>query len=181
MKPVTFITGNQNKVRYLEQYLEHPIKHVRLDLEELQTLDTRKIVEYKARQAYEQIGEPVLVEDGSLGFTALGGLPGPFIRFFIDNVPLATMCRMLDGMDRSAEARVTFGYYDGQEVRFFESTLKGTIAEHPAGENGWAWDKIFIPTGSSTTRAEFSDAEYEQSSQELRPLQPLVAFLTENA
>lgn len=177
MKPVTFITGNLNKVKYLEKYLGHPIKHVKIDLDEIQSLDPREVVEHKVRQAFEIIKEPVLVEDGSLSFEALGGLPGPFIRFFVDNVPYETMCRMVDGMSRKATARATFGYFDGQEVRFFEGTLAGEIAQHPAGENGWAWDKIFIPEGYSVTRGQLSDEEYEKTAWLLRPLEPLKKFL----
>ena len=44
MKAATFITGNLNKVKYLEKYLDHPLKHIKLDLEELQSLDAREIV-----------------------------------------------------------------------------------------------------------------------------------------
>jgi inosine/xanthosine triphosphate pyrophosphatase family protein len=46
-----------------------------------------------------------LVEDVSLRFTALGGLPGPFVKFFVDAPDgLEKMCRMLDAFE-SREAR----------------------------------------------------------------------------
>lgn len=178
MKTVTFITGNLNKVKYLEKYLGHPIRHVKLDLDEIQSLDVKKIVEHKVRQAYEQIKEPVLVEDDSLEFVALGRLPGPFIRFFVDEMPLEMMCRILDGKTRKAIARTTFGYYDGNEVKFFEGRLDGEIAENPAGENGWDWDMIFIPHGYTRTRGEFSDGEYQETSMQLRPFVALKEFLS---
>jgi inosine triphosphate pyrophosphatase len=178
MKNVVFITGNLNKVKYLEKYLDHPVKHVKLDLDEIQSLDVKKIVEHKVRQAYEKIEEPVLVEDGSLEFCALGRLPGPFIRFFVEDVPMETMCAMLNGQTRKAIARTTFGYFDGGKVRFFEGTLEGEIATAPAGENGWDWDKIFIPEGYKITRAQMSDDEYQKTSMELRPFAALKEFLT---
>jgi len=176
MKAATFITGNLNKVKYLEKYLDHPLKHIKLDLEELQSLDAREIVEHKVRQAYELIKEPVLVEDGSLVFEALGRLPGPFIRFFNEEVPMETMCAMLSGMSRKAVAYSTFGYFDGETVTFFEGTLKGEIAHAPAGENGWHWDKIFIPEGYTVTRAQLDDEEYQKTSMELRPVADVKAF-----
>jgi non-canonical purine NTP pyrophosphatase (RdgB/HAM1 family) len=177
MKPVTFITGNLNKVKYLEKYLGHPVKHIKLDLDEIQSLDPKKIVEHKVRQAYEMTKEPVLVEDVSLEFSALGRLPGPFIRFFNEDVPLETMCRMLDGLSRRAIARATFGYFDGTEVKFFEGKIDGEIAQTPAGENGWDWDKIFIPDGAGKTRAQMTDEEYGESTMKIRPLAALKAFL----
>ena len=176
MKPVTFITGNLNKVAYLEKYLGHPIKHINIHLDEIQSLYLKKIVEHKVRQAYTKIKAPVLVEDGSLSFEALGGLPGPFIKFFIESVSFETICRMLDGKSRKATARVTFGYFDGKEATFFESELNGEISKHPS-DKGWAWDKIFIPEGYSKTRGELSEEEYEKTALMLRPVEPLKEFL----
>lgn len=49
--------------------------HEKIDLDEIQSLDLREIVEHKVRQAFEKTGKPVLVEDTSLRFEALGNLP----------------------------------------------------------------------------------------------------------
>ena len=82
MQSVTFITGNQKKVEYMRKLLTMPIEHIKLDLEELQSLDLREVVEHKVRQAYDIIQKPVIVGDISLEFCMLGRLPGPFIKFF---------------------------------------------------------------------------------------------------
>ena len=63
MQTITFITGNQKKADYLAQYLRLNIEHVKLDLDEIQSLDLREIVEHKVKQAYEKIKKPVIVED----------------------------------------------------------------------------------------------------------------------
>jgi inosine/xanthosine triphosphate pyrophosphatase family protein len=60
------------------------------------------------------------VEDVSLEFSALGKLPGTFIRFFVEELSMEQICRLLDGKDRSAIARCMFGYYDGKLLEFFE-------------------------------------------------------------
>jgi non-canonical purine NTP pyrophosphatase (RdgB/HAM1 family) len=180
MKDVTFVTGNQNKADYLAKYLGVSVKHIKLDLDEIQSLDSKKIVEHKVRQAYEEIKAPVLVEDGSLEFAALGRLPGPLVRFFVDEIPLETMCSILDGKTRKATARTTFGYYDGKEVRFFEGKLDGKIATAPAGENGWDWDKIFIPEGYTVTRAQLDETEYGKTLLHLRPFAELKEFLIQD-
>lgn len=59
---VTFITGNTNKAEYLEELLGLKIKHKKLDLDEIQSLDINKIVEHKAKQAFDLIKSPVLKE-----------------------------------------------------------------------------------------------------------------------
>lgn len=75
MHLVTFITGNQNKADYLAKYLGFPVAHQKIHLDELQSLSLREIVEHKVKQAYDIIKKPVLVEDVSLEFSALGRLP----------------------------------------------------------------------------------------------------------
>lgn len=179
MKGVTFITGNQNKADYLARYLGVPVAHHKLDLDELQSVELSVIVEHKVRQAYEQLKTPVLVEDVSLEFTALGRLPGPFIKWFVEELDFQTICSLLDGKDRSAVARCMFGYYDGDEVRLFEGSLNGRIAESPRGANGFGWDQIFMPVGYDLTRAEMNDADDEKTYTQIKPFAQVKKFITE--
>src|SRR3990167_11463237 len=142
MEDVVFITGNQNKADYLVKYLGHPVEHIKLGLDEIQSLDLHEIVKHKVRQAYEKIKRPVLVEDVSLEFTVLGKLPGTFIKWFEWELTLAGLCTLLDGKDRGATARCVFGFFDGKEEKYFEGGLSGTIAEKPAGTGGFGFDSI---------------------------------------
>ena len=178
MKDTTFITGNQNKADYLARYLGFPVKHKKIDLDEIQSLDLKEIVEHKVRQAYDKIKTPVIVEDVSLEFAALGQLPGPFIRFFVDTVPFETICGMLNGMSRKATARCVFGYYDGDTLELFEGHLDGEIATSPAGNNGYGWDKLFIPEGYSVTRAELSEEDDKKTYLQIKPFAQLKEYLS---
>jgi inosine triphosphate pyrophosphatase len=177
MKKVTFITGNQNKADYLAKFLGFPIEHQKLDLDEIQSMDLKEIVERKVKQAYEQIKMPVIVEDVSLEFSALGRLPGTFIRFFVDEMPFETICSLLDGKDRKAVARCVFGYYDGEHLELFEGSMNGEIAETPTGEKGYGWDSIFIPEGYSVTRAELDEENDRKTYTQIKPFQKLKEFL----
>jgi inosine/xanthosine triphosphate pyrophosphatase family protein len=38
-----------------------------------------------------------------------------------------------------------FGYYDGKTLECFLGTLHGIIARNPGFDNGFGWDRIFIP------------------------------------
>lgn len=180
MKHVTFITGNQDKADYLTKLLGFKIMHQKLDLDEIQSLNLHEIVEHKVRQAYSIIQKPVLVEDVSLEFRALNGLPGPFIKFFVEDTGLEKTCRMLDAFtDRSAVARCTFGYFDGKEVRLFDGELDGQISDTPQGNNGYGWDKIMIHEGfGGRTRAELTQEENEATYQIIKPFNQLREFLT---
>ena len=176
-KDIVFITSNQDKADYLAKYLGFPVKHVKLDLDELQSLSLRPIVEHKVRQAYEKVQSPVIVEDVSLEFEVFGGFPGPFIKYLVDNVPFEAICAMLDGKSRKATARCLFGYYDGKELRLFESALNGEIAKTPAGEKGFGWDKIFIPEGYAVTRAMLDEEDDRKTYLQIKPFEQLKEFL----
>ncbi len=180
MTEVTFITGNQHKADYLAKLLGVELAHQKVALDELQSTDLHEIVEHKVRQAYGVVQGPVLVEDVSLEFTALGALPGPFIKFFVEaDDGLEHLCRMLDGFtDRRAVARCSFGYFDGESVRFFDGQLEGTITDHPRGDGGYGWDKIFCPDGyDGKTRAELSTQDDEVTYRILKPFAALRDFL----
>lgn len=176
-KDITFITGNQNKADYLAKYLGFPVKHIKLDLDEIQSLDLKEIVEHKVRQAYEKIKGPVIVEDVSLEFEALKGLPGPFIKFFIEKELYQEMCEMVKGKSRKAIGKCVLGYYDGENIKLFEGALAGHITERPIGDNGFGWDKIFIPEGYNVSRAELSEEDYQKVYLKIRPFAELKAFL----
>lgn len=174
---VTFITGNQGKADYLRKYLGFPVDHHKLDVEELQSLDLREIVEHKVRQAYDALKTPVIVDDVSLEFEALGRLPGTFIKFFVEEMSLETICSLVSGKSRNATARCILGYFDGKELQMFEGKLAGTIAEAPAGERGFGWDKIFIPEGYDVTRASLSEEDDQKTYTQIKPFADLKVFL----
>ena len=179
MKDITFITGNQDKADYLARHIGVDIAHQKVELDELQSVNLDNIVMYKVKQAYQIIQSPVLVEDVGLAFNALNGLPGPFVKFFVDYAGLEASCRMLDGFsDRSALANSVFGYYDGSTLKLFHGSLAGAIAEHPRGDGGFGWDQIFIPDGyDGKTRAELSPADDEKTYATIKPFAELREFL----
>ncbi len=174
-----FITGNQSKTDYLSRQLGVQIPHRALELDELQSTDLHVIVEHKLRQAYQICKAPVLVEDVSLVFCALGELPGPYIKWFVEIAGDEACCRMLDGFeDRSAIIRCTYGYFDGEDMRFFDSELPGSIATEPRGENGFGFDRFFINEGYDITRAEMPQEENERTyAENMKPFKQVREFI----
>ena len=162
MSKVTFITGNQGKVDFLARWLGVELDHQKIELDELQSLDLHGIVEHKARQAYQILKCPVLVEDVGLTFHALGKLPGPFIKWFLSELSLQQLCELLPiNADRAATSMVSYCLFDGEQVRFFDGSLQGNIPLLPRGNRGFGFDPIFVPNGSDHTHGEMSDEEIE--------------------
>jgi len=176
MKKITFITWNQNKADYLAKYLGFPVDHVKLDLDELQSIDLKEIVEHKVKQAYDIVKSPVIVEDVSLEFEALWGLPWPFIKFFLENTPHETICTMVDWKSRKAKARCVFWYYDWENIEFFEGISEGEIANELAGENWYGWDRFFIPKWYSVTRACLDEENDKKTYLQIKPFEQLKEY-----
>lgn len=177
---VTFITGNQHKADYLAKMLDIPLGHKKVFLDEIQSTDLDEIITHKVKQAYQILGTPVLVEDVSLGFTALNGLPGPFVKFFVEQPNgLENLCTMLNGFtNREARAECVFGYYDGQRLELFQGGLDGVIADSAQGDGGYGWDAIFCPNGyNGRTRAELTSEEDAQTYHMIKPIAKVSEFL----
>lgn len=181
MKDVVFITGNQKKADYFAELIGHPVEHVNVDLDEIQSLDLRAIVKRKLHQAYAQVQRPVLVEDVALEFTAMGRLPGTLIKWFLEDMSHEQICHLLDGKDRSAMARCMFGYFDGTTETYFEGSMAGLVPETPAGTGGYGWDPIFIPEGYSVTRAELSAGDDKLTYLRIKPIEKVREFLNEKS
>ncbi len=177
MSKITFVTGNAKKAEYLAKFLGFPVNHEKLDLDEIQSLDLREIVEHKVKQAFSIIKSPVIVEDVALTFNSLGKLPGPFIKFFLQEMSEQKICDLVRDQDRSAVASCVFGYFDGTKLELFEGSLGGSIPESPKGENGYGWDKVFIPERYTQTRAELSPEDDEKTYLQIKPFAKLKEFL----
>lgn len=179
-KTITFITGNPGKAEKLSKYLGIDIPNKKIDLEEIQSLDLSEIIKHKVSEAYKIINEPVIVDDTSLIIKLLGKLPGPFIKFFIQEIGNNGITNLASNLtDKSAIAEVGIGYFDGKNMEIFIGTINGTIAEKPKGTGGFGWDAIFIPNGYTQTRAEMSEDDYDKTSPRKSALMELNKYLKE--
>lgn len=138
------------------------------------------------RQAYAIVQRPVFVDDFSLWFDDLDGLPGPFIKFFVEaDDGLEKLCRMADGLpSRRATARGYFGYFDGSEITVLYGEIHGDIAMHPRGNAQFAFgsDPIFAVDGyGGRTRSELSREEYDKVYRHVRSIDKIKEFLSKKA
>lgn len=135
-----------------------------MDLPEIQEIDARKIIEEKSGEAVKNNKGEFFCEDTSLYVNCLNGLPGPLIKWFLETVGDRGIFDMIGGReDRSAVARTIVGYSDGDNVAFFEGEVRGEIVL-PRGENGFGWDKLFLPEGSDKTFGEMDLGEKNKFS-----------------
>ncbi len=175
---ITYITSNPNKAKQLGWHLGYPVEHQAIDLPEIQSLDVKEVIKEKAKTAYGMINKPVLVEDYSLVFDALGNLPGPLVKWFLQEIGTKGLCKLLDSYtNRLAVAISAAGLYDGQKFHFFKGEMRGTISKEPRGKEVFGTDAIFIPKGHQKTWSEMTKDEQIATSTRRRSLKQLEAHL----
>jgi non-canonical purine NTP pyrophosphatase (RdgB/HAM1 family) len=161
LSTIAFVTSSEHKHREAQAILGVALERVALDLPEPQGLDVAAVACTKARLAYERLRRPVLVEDTSLELEALGGFPGPLIRWLLEAAGVAAIPRMLDGFaSRAARARCVALVFDGERELVGVGAVAGEIAQAPRGASGFGWDVVFMPDwGGGRTYAEMPAAE----------------------
>lgn len=182
MKELVFATTNRDKLREARSILGVEILGEELEIDEIQSTDPIEVTRKKARAYYEVLKKPLFVEDVSLGFEALKGLPGPYINDFSKKLGNRGLIDLISQHgSRNAIAQTTLVYIDADREQEFIGEVKGKITYRPRGENGFGWDPVFIPEGSEKTFAEMDLEEKNQYSMRARALMNLKNWLAENS
>ncbi|XP_037090289.1 inosine triphosphate pyrophosphatase-like [Pollicipes pollicipes] len=159
-QPLTFVTSNVKKLEEVTAILGHqfPIQIVSKDIDVPEYQGTpQEVATQKCKTAASILKTPVVVEDTSLCFNALGGLPGPYIKWFLKTLKPDGLVKMLSAWeDKTAYALCTFAFSPGgesDEVILFEGRTDGIIVS-PRGPADFGWDPCFQPEGYNQTYAE---------------------------
>jgi XTP/dITP diphosphohydrolase len=117
-------------------------------------------------------------EDSGIEVAALAGRPGVESARWSTNW-IEDLLAALDGVeDRRARyvCELVAISPAGDETRA-TGTLEGSIAQAPAGEEGFGYDPIFVPTGETRTVAELGDAWKAEHSHRARAARSLARAL----
>ena len=176
MKEIYFLTGNESKLNEARKFIPE-IKSLKLDLQEIQSIDPYKIIKFKLEEAKKFHNGNFIVEDTSLIINCLNGLPGPLIRWFEETIGLNGIVKIINSYnDNKAVAKCTIGLNFNGKTEFFEGIINGKIVS-PKGNNGFGWDKIFIPDNYKTTFAEMSNEEKNKISHRKLAFEKLKNYL----
>jgi non-canonical purine NTP pyrophosphatase (RdgB/HAM1 family) len=119
-----FITGNQGKLKEVQSILGDVVA-LDIDLVEIQSLDAHEIIRAKLEEARKHHKGKLIVEDTSLYFDGLNGLPGPLIKWFMKSIGNDGLMKIVQNLDNNlAEAKTVIGYSNASgEVSFFEGSV----------------------------------------------------------
>jgi XTP/dITP diphosphohydrolase len=172
---INFVTSNEGKVREAREYLGS-VEQVDFDYTEVQSDSLAEIAAHGAREAYEEVGEPVVVDDAGLFVDSLDGFPGPYSSYVEDTVGVERVWRLTEPEeDHRGSFRLVLAYCDGETlanqpdgVETFEGRVTGQLVA-PRGDGGFGYDPIFEYNGQ--TLAEMSPAEKNAISHRGRALE----------
>lgn len=159
-----FITGNKNKFDEVKSIL-NDVEQLDIDLPEIQDINPKNIIQAKLSEAGKHVEGEFIVEDVSLSFDCLNGLPGPLIKWFMKTLGNEGLYDIVSKFgNTNAVAKAVIGYMDKKgDVKFFEGGLNGKIVK-PRGENGFGWDPIFEVSEFGKTFAEMTSEEKNKYS-----------------
>ena len=149
------VTGNPGKLAEARRLSSIDLEAVAIDLPEVQSLDIREVLQAKAITAFEQLAQPVIVDETALELAALNGFPGVLVKWMLESIGPEGIARTAASLgDDRATARCALLCYSPDGEVFAEGTTTGRLVLPPRGERGFGWDPVFQPDGSDRTFAE---------------------------
>ena len=191
MHSIIFATNNKNKVDEIRSVLKGSfqiisLKEAGIDIDIPEPHDTLEAnAREKSSTIYTLTGKDCFSEDTGLEVTALNNEPGVrSARYAGDEnnfkKNIEKLLLNLNGVDnREAQFRTVISLMlDGKEYQF-EGICKGTITTKESGINGFGYDAVFIPDGSTNTFAEMTMDEKNKFSHRKKATTKFVQFLND--
>jgi XTP/dITP diphosphohydrolase len=185
MKKIVLATRNKHKILEIKTILiDLPLEILTLndfpDVPELredgETFQDNSL--QKAQAVHQHTGLAALADDSGLEVFFLNGRPGVLSARYagvgasdaMNNEKLLGQMRGVAPRRRNAQFRAVLTLLDEKGAEVTEGICPGALAESPRGTNGFGYDPIFIPDGSSRTYAELTAEEKNQISNRARAL-----------
>lgn len=189
MKNIVFATNNKNKLQEIREIVDG--KYNILSLSDIGCHDdipeTEDTIEgnafLKARWVKERYGYDCFADDTGLEVESLGGRPGVYSARYagedcnsernIDKL----LSELADKTDRKARFLTVIALIKDDYEKKFEGTAEGRISKERHGEEGFGYDKVFIPAGFEKSFAQMSSSEKNAISHRGKATEKLIEYL----
>ena len=176
------VTQNKHKIAELTPlFEEYGLTFETTDIEkfEIQSDDVEEIALSASKHAYEVLKQPVVLDDTGFFVSALNDFPGSYASYVLKTIGYQGILKLLDGIDnRSAHFMTAVAFYNGVTIKSFVGVMHGRISDHPSGEEGFGYDPIFIPEGSTNTYADLALSEKVAISHRTKAFRQLLEWGT---
>lgn len=186
---LVFVTNNPNKIAEVarqlgEAYDFQSLADIGCTEEIPETTDTIPgNARQKAQFVHERYGVDCFSEDTGLEIDALDGAPGVDTAHYAgpERHAEANMKKVLKALgrvpNRKARFRTVICLIRKGEEHLFEGICEGNIAGRIRGDQGFGYDPIFIPNGSSETFGQMGFTAKKVYSHRAKAVQKLIDFL----
>jgi non-canonical purine NTP pyrophosphatase (RdgB/HAM1 family) len=163
MRKLYFATGNTRKIKEAREACELvgiKVVPIKLDIEEIQNIDGRKVGEYKAHEAFKLLQKPVVVNDTYWDIPSLNGFPGPYMKDVDSWFTTKDWLALLKGKDRTiiCHENVVFADENGR-LHWFGKNYKGVFRGSALGgtKHNTCLERLVSFDGGETTLASLHD------------------------
>ena len=189
---IVFASHNKYKIEEIKQILGNEFEVITLtDLgvtEEIPETGNSYVenANIKASYVFDKFNCNCFADDSGIEFEALSGEPGIFSARWAgengtgDDLVEKALKSLGENLNRFATQHTSIVAYIDGEKYFFHGYLNGDITYQPFGTNGFAYDKIFSPSGSKRTLAEMTDEEKNRISHRGIAVRKLKNFILKN-
>lgn len=157
MNKIIMITGNMGKWQIASNIFKKydiTLEQCKMDTPEIQALDEKEVSKYSALYAAKKLDMPVIKSDVGYYIDALGGFPGPFLKYVNEMLTSEDILKLMSGKDNreiKLKECLTYATPDGK-VKQLESVEIATLAVQAMGE-GSTFDRIVIFKGDELPKS----------------------------
>jgi len=163
MKQLIFVTGNKDKLAIAQRALRNTdiiLAQKKIRIPEIQSLDVEEIACFSAGFAAKEVGRAVVVADAGYYIEALGGFPGPFIKYVNQWFNPEDFLRLMEGKkNRRVVVKGSLAYCEPlKHPVVFKFEAIGAIAKKTGRviKGGWGnpINRVFIHNGFEKPESE---------------------------
>ncbi len=179
---LVLVTQNQHKLKELRPLFKKfnvDFETTTIEKHEIRSESVEEIARVAARAAFDVLQKPVVVDDTGFFVDGLNGFPGSYAAAVLKTIGYAGILRLMtDEVERESRFVTAVGYCDGEHLETFVGTMTGTVADSPAGTEGFGYDPIFVPDGFSKTYAQLTLEEKVSISHRTKAFEEFLRWYT---
>ena len=166
-----FVTENKGKFEMIQAVLQQygaGLEQKAIELDEPESDNLKEVALSKARQAFEKIRQPLIVEDTGFFLEAYKGFPGQHSKWVFHKIGFEGFFKLLSGKTRKACFHTVICFIESKEnYRFFEGKWQGKVSNKVAKKAAPAlpYSRFFIAEGERVPAVEMPFDERINKSQ----------------
>lgn len=182
-KDLIFSTGNSSKFKNVKKYIEDLNPTINLiqqniEIVEPQSLDLQEVAIFKAKDAFNKIKKPLIIDDGGLFIEKYNNFPGALTKWVFKGVGADGIWKLSQEDPRSYFQTIIV-YVDSQNIKPFSGITKGKIIQKKDAIKDLIMPltEMFIPDGYDKTYAELSENQEQYYNHRYKAVEKFISWL----